>query len=241
MNETSQIVSVDNNNLCAYKNPIAQKYYTNTEMAVLGDCLSFTEGEHNIQIDEEKLFSTSKPFTIPVLVDSKMERNGYVKKAYLESDLESSLSHVGDRCVLRKTGDTIIASIPESTEYAVAHQNVYVVKDKLGLSMRFWMALLNSKMLSFLYQNGLWGQKGRTMAQFRIYALAALPIPQPFDNQFLEKVTKCIDKILLMQEVTEKESEIDRLVYHLYGLTYDEVLIVDPETPITREEYEKNC
>ena len=27
-------------------------------------------------------------------------------------------------------------------------------------------------------------------------------------------------------------------VYHLYGLTYDEVLIVDPETPIAREEYE---
>jgi hypothetical protein len=26
---------------------------------------------------------------------------------------------------------------------------------------------------------------------------------------------------------------------HLYGLTYDEVLIVDPATPITREEYEK--
>jgi len=33
--------------------------------------------------------------------------------------------------------------------------------------------------------------------------------------------------------------ETDRLVYHLYALTYDEVLIVDPETPITREEYEK--
>lgn len=26
--------------------------------------------------------------------------------------------------------------------------------------------------------------------------------------------------------------------YHLYGLTYDEVLIVDPETPVSREEYE---
>jgi hypothetical protein len=36
------------------------------------------------------------------------------------------------------------------------------------------------------------------------------------------------------------ETEIDRLVYHLYGLTYDEVLIVDPGTPITREEYESN-
>ena len=35
------------------------------------------------------------------------------------------------------------------------------------------------------------------------------------------------------------EQQIDLLVYHLYGLTYDEVLIVDPATPITREEYEK--
>jgi hypothetical protein len=33
-------------------------------------------------------------------------------------------------------------------------------------------------------------------------------------------------------------NEIDLLVYHLYSLAYDEVLIVDPETPITREEYE---
>ena len=35
------------------------------------------------------------------------------------------------------------------------------------------------------------------------------------------------------------EKEIDIIVYRLYGLTYDEVLIVDPQTPITREEYEK--
>ena len=34
------------------------------------------------------------------------------------------------------------------------------------------------------------------------------------------------------------EQKIDLLVYKLYNLTYDEVLIVDPETPITHEEYE---
>jgi len=33
------------------------------------------------------------------------------------------------------------------------------------------------------------------------------------------------------------ENKIDILVYKLYGLNYDEVLIIDPETPITREEY----
>ena len=39
-------------------------------------------------------------------------------------------------------------------------------------------------------------------------------------------------------DTSQLEQQIDFLVYHLYGLTYDEVLIVDPETPITREEYE---
>ena len=37
---------------------------------------------------------------------------------------------------------------------------------------------------------------------------------------------------------TEKINEIDKLIYHIYDLTYDEVLIIDPETPISREEYE---
>jgi hypothetical protein len=41
-------------------------------------------------------------------------------------------------------------------------------------------------------------------------------------------------------DTSKEESEIDLLVYHLYALTYDEVLIVDPETPITREEYEQS-
>ena len=35
------------------------------------------------------------------------------------------------------------------------------------------------------------------------------------------------------------EKDIDFLVYHIYGLTYDEILIIDSETPITKEEYEK--
>ena len=34
--------------------------------------------------------------------------------------------------------------------------------------------------------------------------------------------------------------EIDKTVYHLYHLTYDEILIIDPETSIKREEYEKD-
>ena len=34
-----------------------------------------------------------------------------------------------------------------------------------------------------------------------------------------------------------EEHEIDKLVYHLYGLTYDDVKIIDPDTSIKPEEY----
>ena len=42
-----------------------------------------------------------------------------------------------------------------------------------------------------------------------------------------------------LADTSKEEQKIDLLVYKLYGLTYDEVLIVDPQTPISREEYEK--
>ena len=43
----------------------------------------------------------------------------------------------------------------------------------------------------------------------------------------------------LTARIAETDQEIDLRVYHLYGLTYDEVLTVDPNTPIKREEFEK--
>ena len=41
----------------------------------------------------------------------------------------------------------------------------------------------------------------------------------------------------LTNQIAETDQEIDLKVYHLYGLTYDEVLTIDPNTPIRREEY----
>ena len=57
-------------------------------------------------------------------------------------------------------------------------------------------------------------------------------------------IVELIDLIIVSKKTNPQtntgtlEYQIDLLVYRLYGLTYDEVLIVDPTTPITREEYE---
>jgi hypothetical protein len=44
----------------------------------------------------------------------------------------------------------------------------------------------------------------------------------------------------LSEQIKTTGNEIDQRVFYLYGLTYDEVLIVDPETPMLREYYENN-
>lgn len=43
---------------------------------------------------------------------------------------------------------------------------------------------------------------------------------------------------LLSEQITETDKEIDLRVYKLYGLTYDEVLIVEADFGVSREEYE---
>ena len=62
--------------------------------------------------------------------------------------------------------------------------------------------------------------------QYNKHALLKLPIIN--DANAIKQLTPL-----------DNDRQIDLFVYHLYGLTYDEILIVDPETPITREEYEK--
>ena len=70
-------------------------------------------------------------------------------------------------------------------------------------------------------------------------------IPLPLIPEiFATKISNIVQIVLdinqksSVSDISNYENEIDHLVYHLYDLTYDEVLIIDPETPITREEFE---
>jgi len=69
-----------------------------------------------------------------------------------------------------------------------------------------------------------------------------IPIPHISEDQN-QLLTSLVDRVLSIRknnpqsDTSTLENKIDKQVYHIYGLIYDEVLIVDPVTPITREEY----
>lgn len=58
-----------------------------------------------------------------------------------------------------------------------------------------------------------------------------------WEDYFNQYKTDCNN---LSAEIAATDGAIDNMVYKLYGLTYDEVLVVDKDTKITREEYEKD-
>lgn len=58
-----------------------------------------------------------------------------------------------------------------------------------------------------------------------------------------DAIVRIVDDILMQKkdnpqvDTKSLEMKIDSIVYKLYGLTYDEVLIVDSKTEISREGY----
>lgn len=145
------------------------------------------------------------------------------------------------------SGEKIVAPYrSKSNDFAYNDKNFYASKDvafilpnNKTVNLKSLVCILNSKLVyKWLYFKGK--RKGQTL---ELYAnpLSSIPIKNSdnlnvFENlyqQILELKTK-------KQDTTDLEQQIDNLVYKLYELTYDEVLVVEPEFAerMSREEYE---
>lgn len=64
-----------------------------------------------------------------------------------------------------------------------------------------------------------------------------------FLSLFQTQIGRIVEEIICRKSANDNasiqdlENQIDNIVYHLYNLTYDEILIVDSQTPISQEEY----
>lgn len=146
-----------------------------------------------------------------------------------------------DVIYLRRVDSMLEATISPGMHYGY-NKNVYGIKKRVNCSyrLRYLLACINSKVVDFYYKKKFSTKKTDAFPEIQTYLYEQLPIPFSSDN-VQSRIESIVDDILDANKKgtspTKLEQEIDRIVYHLYGLTYDEVLIVDPETPITREEY----
>ena len=147
----------------------------------------------------------------------------------------------------------LVRQIPSKPPYCInaCYTDKVILNDRNSMNIinircnpLYLLAVLNSRPISFWFAHKFGKLQRGLFPQFKINELASFPIPSCTNEQEIH-LANLANKIMIAKQTNPSadtstlESEIDLLVYHLYGLTYDEVLIVDPETPITREEYEK--
>jgi len=108
-----------------------------------------------------------------------------------------------------------------------------------GSNLKYIVALLNSKTLHYYIRQNLPELQGGTRELSKVF-FQNVPIVKYSNTMVFDNL---VDQILAKKEsgedTTAEEQQIDLMVYKLYELTYDEVKIVDPETPLNKEEYER--
>ena len=126
----------------------------------------------------------------------------------------------------------------------------FIYDDKgLYCNNSIWILPTNNKALLGIFNSKLgWWLISKYCTQiqngyqliWKYFSQVPIALNQKSEYTFIEDL---VETILTLKEskadTLKLEQQIDLLVYHLYGLTYDEVLIVDPDTPITRDEYEQ--
>lgn len=149
------------------------------------------------------------------------------------------------RLFIPESSQTLVAAYCDEEYYSGYGLMVGTAVDTNTKSLKYACALLNSKLLTFYALRKEILRKGnKATPHVGVKGLSSIPVPQVSKEQqslIANIVDKIIDNKKFSNEIAVSTyvSQIDSIIYKLYELTYDEILIVDPQTPIIRKEYEK--
>jgi hypothetical protein len=135
----------------------------------------------------------------------------------------------GERLLVRRVvGKRLICAY--TNEDYVTSQLLQIVKPYKAENTKIFLGILSSRLLAYYFRKK-YNRDDKTFPEIRIYELRSLPIKIPNNNNSL--FTNKVDQILQQKQqdsvadTSNLEAEIDRMVYELYGLTEEEVRIVE--------------
>jgi len=158
------------------------------------------------------------------------------EKIYVDTDYANRFSP--EMIILPRTVLYLKSTI-KSKDLILLDRIYYLIpKGKNRIEYPFVIGVLNSKITNFWFEYKYSSTKV-SGNYFDLNGNQIKSIPIPYSDKNKDSIISLVNQVLNAGGDSVLEQQIDLLVYHLYGLTYDEVLIVDPETPITKEEYER--
>ncbi len=135
----------------------------------------------------------------------------------------------GDRIYSRKIlGDRLVVTYCKDD--SVADQQVYITKPKTKeVGASFIAGILGSKLISFFIRN-YYDEKEILFPQIKVSQLKELPVPKASktnQDELGEITIKLLRQKKGSKEAISLEEKMDKLVYQLYGLTEEEIKIVE--------------
>ena len=155
----------------------------------------------------------------------------YISQAVLEAFSKDNKYFSKERILLRETG-SFLTAVYLGNETIYSNRSLYSILITDGrLSTKYVLALLNSSLLQWYYSTMFKGET-ELFPKIRIAQAKKLPILiASKDKQ--QPIISLVDQILSAKKTNHSadtsalEREIDRLVYGLYGLTEEEVKVVE--------------
>ena len=149
---------------------------------------------------------------------------------WLAAPREESIFKAEGKLIIRQTSDRVIATLIGSGFIMRDNTHVILKKDE-QFNLKYLLGILNSKLIDFVY-TGINPEKGEALAQVKAFHLGMLPF-YPISAQEQIPFVQIVDEILTAKkgdrnaDTSELEKAIDDLVYQLYGLTEEEIKIVE--------------
>jgi hypothetical protein len=148
-----------------------------------------------------------------------------------------------EKIVIRQTADEIIANL-DTNQYLTLNNVHNLILSTNTLSLKYLLGVLNSKLITWWYRH-LMPEKGRVFAEVKVINLEKLPIREidiknPDDINLNFQIQELVTRIIktyhqpmtdeLTETVENHKEKIDNCVYQLYGLTKDEIALVESES-----------
>lgn len=148
-----------------------------------------------------------------------------------------------EKILLGQTGDSIRAALDKKNYYVLNSVLVLTLNDSCPLPKRAVLAVLNSKLMKFVYWN-LTQEFGRAYAEVKPVNIRKLPLPNPEtigdgSVKLIGELCKCVDNLIESRQnrkseksfdqkriqdrkITALENKIEKLVFETFGLSEEE-------------------
>jgi type I restriction-modification system DNA methylase subunit len=166
---------------------------------------------------------------------------------WLAAPRDPKIFEAPEKIVCRQTGDRIICTRIDNK--FICRDNLHIILPQdCNYNLKYILCILNSSFCDFCYR-AINPEKGEALAQIKKQHLGQLPIhtidfSNPVEKAQHDKLVALVDNMLELQkkyhdtrmerdkELYERQikivdAQIDRLVYDLYGLTEEEIKMVE--------------